>query len=737
MWRIYAFILSEIRPAVLQLHIHLPNQHHVSFPSSRSLSDVIANPKASKTQLTEFFSLNALSPTVAEMKLLYKDFPRFFVWDATKKFWRRRLRGICIGRLVSVSPLVGERYFLRLLLNHICAPTSFEYLRTYKGILYPTFRVAALARGLLNLDTAAENSLTEASSYQMPYSLRRLFATLLVYNTPSNPRALWDAFKMLMAGDHIALRKYTEQEALFKTLQSIDSFLQSAGRTIDEFGLVDFIIGASKEQLQGQDFEQELNYPVSDFDLNSINMLNSEQRAAFKEIIQTLDGNQVGAFFVDGPAGSGKTFLYRALLAAVRSRHFIALAVASSGVAASLLPGGRTTHSRFKLPIIVEDEACTISKQSVHARVIIAAKLIIWDEASMAHRKSIEAVDALLRDLMENDLPFGGKTIVFGGDFRQTIPIIIGGGRSDAVDACLINSRLWCSIRKIHLLQNMRAKGDSNFRDFLLRVGRGTQPYIQNDNIRLPAEMCLPYRYDDNPLNELLSEIFPDFAVLLNSPVSLIERAILTPKNDCVHEINIALIDKFPGANVDYYSTDLTADPFQQAYYQDYLNSINTPGLPPHLLRLKLNCSIMLLRNINPSEGLCNGTRLICRRLDRNILGAEIASGQHAGDFVFIPRIPLEPSDKQKCHIPFKRHQFPVRLCFAMTFNKSQGQTLDKVGLYLPHPVFSHGQLYVALSRVRNANDLRILIRPPLIQTVPNNITKNIVYKEVISAALV
>ncbi|KAL6570213.1 hypothetical protein OROMI_014727 [Orobanche minor] len=368
---------------------------------------ILTNPNASKTQLTGFFSLNALSPIVAGMKLLYKDFPRFFVWDATKKFWHRRVRGICIGRLVSVSPLDGERYFLRLLLNHICAPTSFQYLRIYEGILYPTFRAAALARGLLNSDTAAENSLTEASSYQMLYSLRRLFATLLIYNTPYNPRALWDAFKMLMADDYIVLRKYTEQEAFLKTLQSIDNLLQSAGRTIDEFGMVDFIIGASKEQLQGQDFDQEQNYPVSDFDLNSITMLNSEQREAFKQIIQTLDGNHAATFFIDGPAGSGKTFLYRALLAAVRSKHFIALAVASSGVAASLLPGGRTAHSRFKLPIIVEDEACTISKQSVHARVIIAAKLIIWDEASMAHRKSIEAVDALLRDLMENDLPFG------------------------------------------------------------------------------------------------------------------------------------------------------------------------------------------------------------------------------------------------------------------------------------------------------------------------------------------
>ncbi|KAL6547146.1 hypothetical protein OROMI_022867 [Orobanche minor] len=112
----------------------------------------------------------------------------------------------------------------------------------------------------------------------------------------------------------------------------------------------------------------------------------------------------------------------------------------------------------------------------------------------------------------------------------------------------------------------------------------------------------------------------------------LIDRAILTPNNDIVDDINDLVINKFPGPALDYYSTNITDDPFQQSYYQDYLNSIHTPGLPSHLLRLKTNDLIMLLWNINPSEGLCNGTCLICRHLGKNIISAEIVTGQHEGN---------------------------------------------------------------------------------------------------------
>lgn len=116
------------------------------------------------------------------------------------------------------------------------------------------------------------------------------------------------------------------------------------------------------------------------------------------------------------------------MLVTVRSKGFVALAIVSSGVAASILSGGRTTHSHFKIPIdIYENIGCNISKQSSLARLIRNAKLIVWDEASMAKKNMIEALDALLRDIMDVDTMFGGKVVVFGGDFRQTLPVVRNG----------------------------------------------------------------------------------------------------------------------------------------------------------------------------------------------------------------------------------------------------------------------------------------------------------------------
>jgi len=133
----------------------------------------------------------------------------------------------------------------------------------------------------------------------------------------------------------------------------------------------------------------------------------------------------------------------------------------------------------------------------------------------------------------------------------------------------------------------------------------------------------------------------------------------------------------------------------------------------------------MLLRNLNVKHGLLNGTRLIVRQMFDNSLDLEVITGVQTGRRIFLPKIDLSPADST-LPFSFKRRQFPIRLAFCITINKSQGQTLDKVGVYLPSPVFSHGQLYVALSRARSFENVRVEMAGK------NGKTKNVVWKEVL-----
>ena len=117
----------------------------------------------------------------------------------------------------------------------------------------------------------------------------------------------------------------------------------------------------------------------------------------------------------------------------------------------------------------------------------------------------------------------------------------------------------------------------------------------------------------------------------------------------------------------------------------------------------------MLMRNLNPLIGLCNGTRLICLFFSPHLIETEIITGVHSGQKVLIPRISFIPSDVQ-LPFEFKRRQFLILPAFAMTINKAQGQTMKFVGIYLTSPVFTHGQLYVALSRVASSSKICIMI---------------------------
>ncbi|XP_024965948.1 uncharacterized protein LOC112506156 [Cynara cardunculus var. scolymus] len=541
------------------------------------------------------------------------------------------------GRLVSANPAEGERFYLRLLLSHITGSTCFEDLYSFNGFLHPTFRKASLERGLIENDDNLSQCLGEASLFQFLAALRRLFATMLIY---------------CEQGD-------------------------SMGKSLDDFDLPMVDANSNFQSGEFHEVQEECSIVVEDEHLRARDSLNSNQKYAYDEIMRHVDEDCPGVFFIDGPGGTGKTFLYKDLLANIRSRGLIALATASSGVAANNMPEGRTAHSRFKIPLNLDNNSmCNIRKQSGAAKLIRDEKIIIRNEASMAKRQAVEALDRTIRDIIGVALPFGGKIMVLGDDFRQVLLVVRCGTRAQIVDSSLRMSPLWATIKKIRLMLNMRARTDPWFSEFLLRVGNGDEEAVDESFICIPDDMTIPYADKGKSKDALIDAIFLSLQINGANSDYIISRAILSTKNENVDEINDQLIDKFSRDEKIYYSFDEAEDDKNNIYPMEFLNSLTVSGLPPHYLRLKIGCPIILLRNIDPSNGLCNGSRLICRGFQQNVIDAEIVVGQHAGKRVFLPRISLCPSEYNMFPFKMKRKLFPIRLSFSMTINKAQGQTI-------------------------------------------------------------
>ncbi|XP_057482069.1 uncharacterized protein LOC130768995 isoform X2 [Actinidia eriantha] len=315
---------------------------------------------------------------------------------------------------------------------------------------------------------------------------------------------------------------------------------------------------------------------------------------------------------------------------------------------------------------------------------------------------------------------------VLGGDFRQVLPVIPKGVREQIVAASLRRSILWHDIHVLTLDVNMRLNNTDveniNFANFLMEIGSNPREIV-----KLPSTI-----HSCRNLNQLLSRVYPQLDVPGTvSPTFLTERTILCARNEHVTAINIATLNIFPGEPTTYLAADKMSEDDEvdrnitNRYPNEYLNSLNPPGLPPFKVELKVGCPIMLLRNIAPNDGLCNGTRLMVVRCASRIIEAQILTGDKRGNLVFIPRISLTPSSSK---FPFRmtRRQFPIRLAYAMTINKSQGQSVKYVGIDLRTPVFSHGQLYVALSRCTTFHRISVLPEQEM------DSTTNIVYPEVL-----
>ncbi|KAH1053373.1 hypothetical protein AAZX31_08G266500 [Glycine max] len=693
-WRIFAFPIHGRKPTIERLYFHLLDQHSVLYEDH---DDVLSKPTISYLKFLAWMNTNKC---FAEGRsLIYSQF--------VSKF---KKKGYTIGRLIWVPPTTEELFYLRMMLGSCKGPTSFEDIRTIANIQYATYREAYFAMGFVQDYRKYVEAIKKAKDWGTTNYLRKLFVLILLTGAMSKPEEVWNQCWHWLADD-IAYRH---------SKSTINSELHINDDTLRNLTLIEIeqLLHTNQRSLKDyptMPYPQDINltsYLQNNLVLSELDYNHDTTRSEFEHLFASMTCNLpihilqillITMFFLYGFGGTGKTFIWRTFASSLRADNQIVIIVASSGIASLLLPGGRTALSRFKIPVpIFEDSTCNIHQGIQLAELLNQTSLIIWDEAPMAHKFCFEALDQSLRDIITNksnsNQIFGGKVIVFGGDFCQILPVIPRGSRSDIINATINSSYLWNSCEILTLTKNMRLHSNlesvdeqenATFAKWILDIGDGIIGH-ENDGyatIEIPAHLLIT-EYDD-------------------------------PISDHMEYLSSDSVDKL----------ETIEDSYFQSITTKFLNSLTTSGLPTHSIKLKIGSPIMLLRNLDQNQGMCNGTRLVVTKLAKHVIAAEIISGKNIGLGVYIPRMSMSPSQSPW---PFKplRRQFPIMLSYAMTINKSQGQSLSMVGLYLPKPVFTHGQLYVALSRVNSAKGLKIMIHDNEQKSM--NSTTNVVFKEVL-----
>jgi hypothetical protein len=421
--------------------------------------------------------------------------------------------------MIFVSSTEGERFYLRMLLTHIRGATCYEDLRIFENKIYSTFKESCIARGLLGDDNEWNLCMKEASEIQTGSELRNLFALILSTCEVTYPLKLWENHNEALCEDILYKEKKINNDInnppnnfiKNKCLNEIEKILLMNNKSLKMFPEFNWL----EPLVQTNYFRDELNYcmqtQTTKYNSNKDN-LTLEQSEAFEDIISCINSEKLKdkMFFINGFGGSGKTYFYNTVLPNIRSEGKIAIAMASSGIASLLLEGGRTAHFKLKIPLKCNRHStCDIKPDSDLAKLIQQATLFIWEEAPMLDKYVYETVDRSFRDKMKAINPqavnvaFGGKIMIFGGDFRQILPKVKHGNRSKIVSSCLNRSFLWkymniyqfTTNKRIQVRKKTHKEEQKEFSNYILRVGEGieqNQLDLGDDIIKLSNEICMP-----------------------------------------------------------------------------------------------------------------------------------------------------------------------------------------------------------------------------------------------------
>lgn len=288
----------------------------------------------------------------------------------------------------------------------------------------------------------------------------------------------------------------------------------------------------------------------------------------------------------------------------------------------------------------------------------------------------------------------------------------------------------------MELTHNVRAAEDQEYADWLVKVGDGSGNVLKTSRIEIPKKHFKP------DLDSLIQSVFGQ-----EPPKADSNAVILTPTNETMREVNSIIYQTLSGDGATYLATNTFHKDRKASHNgglgdilvtQEMLQDIEDANLAPHRLEVKPGCVVMLLCNLQIQSGLCNGTRLEVLELKPNTIKCRILTGPKKGNLVWLFRVKIY-RDNTELPGTLIREQFPIRLAYCVTINKSQGSTYDAVGLFLPTPCFGHGQFYTATSRAKRGDRVFICVRKGSEQgyyrregTLYHFWTRNEVYREII-----
>ncbi|XP_065670843.1 ATP-dependent DNA helicase pif1-like [Hydra vulgaris] len=366
------------------------------------------------------------------------------------------------------------------------------------------------------------------------------------------------------------------------TLRQIEKIINKSGKTLSDYKLpvvdefIDFNLENLNDNVQQSIDESNRMRPL--LNVNQLNLSNAVLAALNEQ--PSVENQHSRLFFMDGPAGNGKKFTYNYLVAESINRGFKSATAAWTGIVATLLTNGSTLHGLFKLPVpILDNTTRNVTPNSIHGHFLKEVSLFLLDETSMIPKHALNAIDRLLKDVCNNNFPFGGKVILFGGDFRQILPVVKRGQPAEIVESCIKCSLQWRWVQKFTLTENMRVHdGEREFSQWLLKLGSGTMPVKEED----PFKGCIeiPNQCIIRENESIVEKIFGDA-----DQNDYSKRVILTPTNVDSLLINEEVLECLLGEVKNYLSADqIDTDDLNERnnFPVEFLNSLTPSGMPPH-----------------------------------------------------------------------------------------------------------------------------------------------------------